>query len=187
MTDWWVDVPAPRPMPAARRAAERSMIATLDATTAPSLRTRLAGWTGSGGPGRSRRPLVLGVGALVAVAATGAGVVLFTQDDVTDLSVVRCHTTLEAGDGADIAGTSTLLAYEFVGDDPSIRDAVAACARLWRAGVLRLGEPEAQPPVMSDEQPVPELTLCVTAEGMAAVFPGDQLDCASLGLPGPGA
>ena len=168
MTDWWVDVPAPRPMTTLRRQAEHRELAAL-----PAVPARL----------RAGRPLFAAATGLSLVAVTAAGVVIFGQDDVTDTELVQCHTTLEPGSGADFTGTSVMLATED-GSDAGIDDAVGTCATLWRQGVLRAGEDAQEPVDPPADEDVPPLTLCVTELGQAAVFPGEAVDCASLGLLG---
>lgn len=172
MKDWWVDVPAPRALPAARRVAERAQLVAL-----------------VGAPVRSRvgRPLVLAAGGLALASATGAAFAFFGPGVASDRSQVQCHTTVEAARGVDFAGTGVELRSPIeLGAGTraeSVREAVGTCAELWRQGVLQLGEPGAQGPTGRVEE-VPPLTACLTEDGVAAVFPTNRDVCESLGLRG---
>lgn len=172
MNDWWVDVPAERAMPAARRAAERAQLEALATRPARS---------------RSRGPILLAAGGLALASATGAAFAVFGSDQATNRLEVRCHTTVEVARGVDFAGVGFEMrdaVEQGAGiSGVSIDRAITECADLWRQGVLRPGAPNAMP-LTNEVEEVPPLTACLTEDGIAAVFPTELDVCASLGLRG---
>ncbi|WP_353952279.1 hypothetical protein V6K52_02205 [Knoellia sp. S7-12] len=127
----------------------------------------------------ARRWMVVGGVAAAGVALAGAAVVTGTFSKAEDKSLVRCHTTTDLGRGKDFAGTSTSVGNA-QGLIPIDR-ALESCADLWRQGVLTLGAAQPSGPRGSDAA-VPELVGCVDPDGFAAVFPGREGLCSSLGL-----
>ncbi len=127
----------------------------------------------------ARRWMVVGGVAAAGVAVAGAALATGTFSGAEDQSLVRCHTTTDLGRGSDFAGTSTSIGNA-QGLIPIDR-ALESCGDLWRQGVLQLGAAQPSGPSGSDA-PVPELVGCVDPDGFAAVFPGREGLCTSLGL-----
>jgi hypothetical protein len=123
----------------------------------------------------SRTAFAVGTASL-AVATMGAGAAYIAFAPATDHTVVHCYTA--QGTAAQDLGTDTNYQQD--------ADAIAACTTLWRAGILQLGKPQAQPQQgpgpLPQDLPVPALVAC-TVHGEAAVFPGDPTTCQRLGLP----
>lgn len=130
----------------------------------------------------TRRPRVRWVAAVAVagVAVTAAAVAGDVFGAAADRSLARCHSTTDLGRGDDFAGTATASADSngIVTTDRAIE----ACAELWRQGVLTAGASRPGAPDPALGAPVPALVGCVDSDGFAAVFPGRQDLCASLGL-----
>ncbi|MGL5864056.1 MAG: hypothetical protein ACRCY9_22665 [Phycicoccus sp.] len=131
-------------------------------------------------PGASRRRTwVVGGVAAAGVAAAGAAVVSGTFSTAQDRSLVRCHTTTDLGNSEEFDGTSVAAAD--ADGVVTLDRAVEACADLWRQGVLTADAVQPNPPGGPDAV-VPDLVGCVDPDGVAAVFPGRDGLCESLGL-----
>lgn len=138
---------------------------------------------------RGKRILLSGL--VAAVAVSGAAIAL--QQPVTDKSSVACLARAELN-GSQFPGTTATLGEGTRVGEPSTRrnpmpieDALALCKDLWAQNVLDSKSPggTAHPSLYdrSFSHPVPNpLTVCVLQDGRAAVIPGDQEVCASLGL-----
>jgi len=137
----------------------------------------------SGGAARRSKGVPKAVGLIAAVGlASGLAVAHQVLAPATDRSLARCHTTVDLGRGDDFAGTSVSVAdAEGI---VTIKRAVEACAGLWEQGVLVQGAQTAGQPNPQLKAEAPALVGCVDPDGVAAVFPGGQGLCASLGLPG---
>jgi hypothetical protein len=133
---------------------------------------------------------ILLAGVAVALVATGGAAL--TQLPVTDKSSILCFARAELN-GHQFPGTTvTLLAGAKPGepkpDNPvPIEDALAACRDIWAQHVLDPNAPSggADPKLFDSNfsYPVPDpLTVCVLDDGRAAVIPGDEKVCGSLGL-----
>jgi hypothetical protein len=133
---------------------------------------------------------VLVAGVAVALVATGGAVLM--QLPVTDKSSILCFARAELN-GHQFPGTTvTVLAGARPGeqkpDNPvPIEDALAACRDIWAQHVLDPNVPNGTAdPKLFDRTfsyPVPDpLTVCVLDDGRAAVMPGDEKICGSLGL-----
>lgn len=112
---------------------------------------------------------------------SAAAYVTLKPAPATDTSQVHCYARASlSSDGQGANGTEigpgTALSPGLV----PIRDAVAACAAMWRIGVLPDPRHYTQPDAA---HPVPALVGCVLPEGTAAIFPGPADTCARLGLP----
>ncbi|MBT2248826.1 hypothetical protein JHV56_08975 [Arthrobacter sp. BHU FT2] len=137
---------------------------------------------------KGKRIALAGIaGALV---ATGGAALM--QLPVTDKSSVLCFARAELN-GHQFPGTTvTVLAGARPGepkpDNPvPIEDALAACRDIWAQHVLDPNSTSgAADPKLFDRTfsyPVPDpLTVCVLDDGRAAVIPGDEGICGSLGL-----
>jgi hypothetical protein len=137
--------------------------------TAPRSRAKLLAATGVG-------VCVLGGGATAAYSA-------ISQAHVTDHAVARCYSSDVYVSGDDFPGT-TIAEPDSKDGHGSVTSALEGCAAVWRAGILRIGANGATAaPVESNNFPVPHLFACVMPNGQAAVFPGTQETCATLGLP----
>jgi hypothetical protein len=130
-------------------------------------------------------------GVAVALAVSGAAVVL--QMPVTDKSSIACFARAELN-GNQFPGTTATLGEGTRVDEPStqrnpipIEDALALCRDLWAQHAFDPKSPNGMAhPSLYDRSfsyaiPNP-LTLCVLSDGRAAVIPGDEDVCASLGL-----
>ncbi|MBO1268022.1 hypothetical protein [Arthrobacter cavernae] len=138
---------------------------------------------------KSKRILLSGVA--VALVATGAAAVM--QLPVTDKSSVLCFARAELH-GNQFPGTTVVLGEGARPGEPAPRnpipigDALAVCSDMWAQHVLdantpngSAGGPGRHDPTFSHPVPNP-LTVCVLNDGRAAVIPGDEKVCGSLGL-----
>jgi len=138
---------------------------------------------------KGKRILLSGV--VAAVAVSGAAIAL--QQPVTDKSSVACLARAELS-GNQFPGTTAVLGEGTRVGEPStqrnpvpIEDALALCRDLWAQHALDSDSPNGMAhPNLYDRSfsyPVPNpLTVCVLKDGRAAVIPGDEGVCASLGL-----
>ncbi len=138
---------------------------------------------------RGKRVLLSGV--VAAVAVSGAAIAL--QQPVTDKSSIACFARAELS-GNQFPGTTAVLGEGTKVGEPStqrnpipIEDALALCRAMWAHHGLDPDSPNgmAHPSLYnrSSSYPVPDpLTVCVLNDGRAAVIPGDESVCASLGL-----
>ncbi|HEY3575719.1 MAG TPA: hypothetical protein VGK98_18075 [Arthrobacter sp.] len=134
---------------------------------------------------------ILLAGIVVALVATGGAVVM--QLPVTDKSSIDCFARAELH-GNQFPGTTVVLGEGTQIGEPStqrnpipIEDALAACRHVWAQHVLDPDAPDGRThPSRRDRSssyPVPNpLTVCVLSDGRAAVIPGDEKVCDSLGL-----
>jgi hypothetical protein len=134
---------------------------------------------------------ILLAGVAVALVATGGAVVM--QLPVTDKSSIDCFARAELH-GSRFPGTTVVLGEGTRVGEPStqrnpipIEDGLAACRVVWAQHVLDPDAPDGRThPSLRDRgssYPVPDpLTVCVLSDGRAAVIPGDEKVCASLGL-----
>lgn len=138
---------------------------------------------------KGKRILLSGVA--VALVATGGAAVM--QLPVTDKSSILCFarpelhgnqfpgTTVVLGEGTRVCESSTQR------HPIPIEDALAACRDVWAQHLLDPDAPNGRShPSQYDRSfshPVPHpLTVCVLTDGRAAVIPGDEKVCGSLGL-----
>lgn len=165
-------IPSPRSMPAARRQEVRQLLETAVASPTDVASSR---W-------RSRS-FAIGAGAALALAGGTAAAAYVTFAPATDKSAVRCYTDMTLGNGSDFHGTTVAVAGPDGTGPASIDDALAACTRVWRDGVITMGATNAQGPAREGSvYPVPPLSACVAEDGVAIVFPGEGV-CARLGVP----
>lgn len=133
---------------------------------------------------------ILLAGVAVALVATGGAAVM--QLPVTDKSSILCFARAELH-GNEFPGTSVTVLEGARPGEPAprnpvpIEDALAACRDVWAQHVLDPDAPNGSAhPSLYDRSfsyPVPDpLTVCVLNDGRAAVIPGDENVCASLGL-----
>jgi hypothetical protein len=134
---------------------------------------------------------ILLAGVVVAVAVSGAAIAL--QMPVTDKSSIACFARAERN-GNQFPGTTAVLGEGTKVGEPStqhnpipIEDALAVCRVMWAHHGLDPDSPNgmAHPSLYdpSSSYPVPNpLTVCVLPDGRAAVIPGDEDVCGSLGL-----
>ena len=135
---------------------------------------------------KGKRILLSGVA--VALVATGGAAVM--QLPVTDKSSVVCFARAELH-GNQFPGTTAVLGVPSTRERPDstimIEDALSLCRDTWAQHLL---DPSATNggahPSLYDRSfsyPIPDpLTVCVLHDGRAAVIPGDQKVCGSLGL-----
>lgn len=138
---------------------------------------------------KGKRILLSGVA--VALVATGGAAVM--QLPVTDKSSIACFARAELS-GNQFPGTTAVLGEGTRVGEPStqrnpipIEDALALCRDMWAHHGLDPDSPNGRPhPSLYDRNasyPIPNpLTVCVLNDGRAAVIPGDEKVCASLGL-----
>ena len=151
-------------LPAPRREAARRQLEELVARSA-----RIRG---------RRGPLTIAAAAAVVVISTfAAGVIAYHP--VTDKGLARCFTIVKLGASPDYY--ATVADPGKPGTPGQVRDAHAGCAKLYRIGMLKKGQP-VLPPTRNRSYPVPPLAICVWHDGTAAVFPGPPETCARLGL-----
>ena len=135
---------------------------------------------------RRRRAAVIAAGALL-IAGTGVGTAAafgaFSAKP-TDRSTAYCYGTAQLTDDP-----AARIEFAVAGNDPNGTpgDAAAAaldiCAAYWRAGVLDgSGPPRTDVVPGTGDALVPDLVACVLPTGQLAVFPGDRLTCARLGV-----
>lgn len=131
-------------------------------------------------PRRIRR---LTAGVVGAAVLGGGGVLAYAQlasPGVTDTTSVRCYQS------ANVNSNYTQFSRDDgAGGPPShMTDAVAACGRLYREGLLPAMFTGKHPGkvTLATNDPVPPLVACVWPTGIAAVFPA-PVTCARLGLP----
>lgn len=134
---------------------------------------------------------ILLAGVAVGLVVTGAAVAL--QMPVTDKSSIQCFARAELNGNQFPGTTVTLGEGTRVGEPPvqrnpiPIEDALAACRDVWAQRGLDPNSPNGRwHPSLHDPSssyPIPDpLTVCVLNDGRAAVIPGDESVCASLGL-----
>jgi hypothetical protein len=137
---------------------------------------------------KGKRILLSGIA--VALVATGGAAVM--QLPVTDKSSILCFARAELN-GNQFPGTTVSLAEgarpgEPAPDNPvPVEDALAVCRDVWAQHILDPDAPNGSAhPALYDRSfsyPVPDpLTVCVLDDGRAAVIPGDEKVCGSLGL-----
>ncbi|RAM37214.1 hypothetical protein [Arthrobacter globiformis] len=134
---------------------------------------------------------ILLAGVAIALVATGGAVIM--QLPVADKSSIDCFARAELH-GSRFPGTTVVLGEGTRVGEPStqrnpipIEDALAACRHVWAQHVLDPDAPDGRThPSLRDgssSYPVPDpLTVCVLNDGRAAVIPGDEKVCGSLGL-----
>lgn len=161
--------PGTRSMPAATQRAARVMLE--DAVGHGGVSSR--GWT-------RHSILAASLGAAVLVGGgTAAAYVTLRPAPVTDKSVVHCYAKASLTGGPSV-GTDIGMPGRAPDSGPvPIQHAVAACAAMWRSGVLPDSHKYAQSQV---SYAVPPLAGCTLPDGTAAVFPGRTGTCARLGL-----
>lgn len=135
---------------------------------------------------KGKRILLSGV--VAAVAVSGAAIAM--QQPVTDKGSVACFARAELN-GNSFPGATVIVGVPSTADRPDstimIEDALSVCRDVWAQNQLDPDDPDggAHPglhdPSFSHPVP-PELTVCVLKDGRAAVIPGDENVCASLGL-----
>lgn len=138
---------------------------------------------------KGKRILLSGVA--IALVATGGAAVM--QLPVTDKSSIACFARAELH-GNQFPGTTAVLGEGTRVGEPStqrnpilIEDALALCRAVWAHHGLDPDSPNGRThPSLHDRTssfPIPNpLTVCVLSDGRAAVIPGDEKVCASLGL-----
>ncbi|MGL4745074.1 MAG: hypothetical protein ACRCXL_11885, partial [Dermatophilaceae bacterium] len=133
-------------------------------------------------PDIRRRTWIVGGVAAAGVAVAGGAVVSGTFSTAPDRSLVRCHTTTDLGRSEEFDGTSVAAAD--ADGVVTLDRAVAACADLWRQGVLTAdaAQPDGPGEPGAPDAVVPDLVGCVDPDGFAAVFPGRDGLCVNLGL-----
>jgi hypothetical protein len=128
------------------------------------------------------------VGGLIVGGGVAAAVVSLQPQNPSVRDVARCYSQVSTDFSSSFPGTEVSIAQRL---DPSTRatdstdtdvpsQVVSLCAASWRLGWSR-GGPGSAP--ASDDNPVPALVVCVLPSGEAAVFPGNETTCKSLGLP----
>jgi hypothetical protein len=167
------NLPAERPLP---HADERRLL----------LERQVTGASPAGSRRRFPVRMVVaatGVSVLLVGGTAAASFVAFRAPSQPPVDGTRCYTVASLEGGDDFAGTTVARA---TAADSTRTDAAAVelCADLWRQGFLRAGAPGLLDPTGgATDLPVPPLTACTLDNGIAAVFPGDEHLCTSLGLP----
>ena len=119
----------------------------------------------------ARTKVIAGAIALVVCGAGGLAIANQTSTParVTDLTRVHCYSRISTDFTVRFPGI-TLDGAQSGTSEPG-RDPVAACAGLWREGLLGAGST------------VPALVACVLPSGIAAVYPGRAGTCQQVKLP----
>jgi hypothetical protein len=125
-----------------------------------------------------------GLTATLALTASFAGVGIAAATDllgptpVTNLAVAHCYTLDQVtANGTDVAAVGA------PGSVAQVDDALGTCQMLWRDGFLAAGAPRAIRVIGPiTVHAVPSLVVCTMPNGTAAVFPGDDATCRTLGL-----
>jgi hypothetical protein len=126
-----------------------------------------------------QRPAVLAaLMAIITLSTAGAAIAVVASHTVTNRAQARCYAVADTSsqDFTTIAQASTSLT------PAEVRNALGVCQELYRIGMLVKGHPVMRPPFKSARN-APPLVACVWRDGTAAVFPGRQGTCATLGLP----
>lgn len=135
---------------------------------------------------KGKRILLSGVA--IALLATGGALVM--QMPVTDKSSIACLARAELH-GNNFPGTTMVLGVPSTAERPDstimIEDALSLCRAAWAQNAIDPNDPDgrAHPSLYdpSSSHPVPSpLTVCVLQDGRAAVIPGDERVCGTLGL-----
>jgi hypothetical protein len=175
------DVPAARPVPAARRAADMSLLAGIAASPGRQPRISRRGWT-----------TAAVAACAVAACGTASAIVFLPAQPARVHDSARCYLRASTDFGDSFPGTTIAMAIAVPhGQPPPSKppavnvpaQAISVCGALWRQGFLRPGAARIARPAPGTHDPVPPLVACVLPSGQAAVFPGTTHTCARLGLP----
>lgn len=167
--------PAPRALPPEHREAMREMLVE-------HARARLPWWR------RHTRGAAVGAGAMALVLAGGAASAYVAFKPASDTHSVYCYSvaSLDGGEQSRtrLAQASASSPGSSASEASPVTKPVAACASLWRQGVL-VKDSDLRPDAAGtrSEHQVPPLVACTLDEGVAAVFPGGPQTCEELGLP----
>ena len=149
------------------------------------LEERILGRAARSDRNRRRRQLVIAAGAVVAVAATGIGAVVFATSEMREVTTY-CYASADLSSLSTQVGTPTDIRDDDGNVVPSaVADAVDKCAAVWRIGFFaNNGVPLDDGKVYA----VPDLQLCMRPDGVPAVLPRTDLTvtarafCDGLGL-----
>jgi hypothetical protein len=169
------DLPAERYMPPARLQARQQAVERFAKAPAPRRRvTRV-----------TARVVALVAGILVLVmGGTAVAYVAFMPATVPVANQTRCYTKASVGEGDDFYGTTVGQALSAGSNARKAEAAVDICSSLWRQGILKLDSKQVGFPAENrTDYLVPSLVACRLENGIAAVFPGDEMTCSRLGLP----
>jgi len=135
---------------------------------------------------RQRQRVLIWVSAFVVVTgvATTGATVLLQERSVDNTAIVHCYSsTSQNADGTYPGSSATIADGNGRGQ---ARDALALCTAMWEQGVFETGfDPTTFDPTAPTSEPgaVPELQVCVLADGSAAVVPGKSASvCQTVGL-----
>lgn len=137
-----------------------------------------------------RRRVAIVVPAVIGVLVLTAGALVVAHSTVSDKSAVTCVARAEKNFWGEMPGTrvTMLNADSADGSDGPvpINDALATCSDLWAQHLLDASIPSGvnhDPVDRAFSYPVPSpLSVCVMSDGTAAVIPGPESACASLGF-----
>jgi len=171
-------VPGERPFPSQRRADVKRML--MDEVRA-SKRHR---W---------RKPVAIGVGAVLASASVAAGSYVgfrapthtYTSYCFNRQSLNTSHATQNAVVHQEQSWVAKLTGSSAKSGPmkQTVDESVALCRLDWSNGIIRRNQPPAANPQPGAQLPVPRLVACTMDNGSVAVYPGDHHTCRKLGLP----
>ncbi len=135
---------------------------------------------------RQRLLAVSSVFVALAVGGAATAAVVLAPEKPSNVHVGRCYwepstdTSKSDFPGSLIAGAESRKGWK-----PDLAAQIDdMCADLWQSGFFQVGSPGAHSalPASGQVYPVPVLTPCVLPNGDAAVFPGGDDTCGTLGF-----
>ena len=136
-----------------------------------------------------RGPLLIAASVAVVAAGTSAGAYAYVArtQSLTNKGWARCYAVASLSAGPQSFTSIAVATLALSGRPGQMTDARDMCASLWNQGFIHAGPQGAGAPSAAPSPganyPVPPLVTCVLADGTAAVFPGSESTCTTLGLP----
>ena len=121
-----------------------------------------------------------GIGILSVGAMSFAGTAILAPSKVSNEGIVHCLESHERGVNGKIKETMATVSVGSSGRG-RVADATALCTTMWKQGVFQPGYDASNVTNTPGEVPA-HLSVCVEADGSAAVVPGTTEVCAGLGL-----
>ncbi len=158
----------------------------------PAAATPLGGRPGRRRRGRGlRRHRRLTVAGVVAVVLAGGGTayaVRHISSTPPASNSLYCYSEVSSDQGDNAPRVGAMVAAGTLPNGTTlgsglIDDPVRVCGNLYRQGALKLGVARLPGPItLATDDPVPQLTACVRADGTVAVEPGGPAVCAAVGM-----
>jgi hypothetical protein len=140
-----------------------------------------------------RRPLAVGVGAVLAGVTVAAGSYAtfrapthtFTSYCFNSQSLDTSHATQNAVLYKEKSLASKVASgqLDHGPQRQTVAQSVSLCRLDWSSGIIRRHQPPAADPDPGADLPVPRLIACTLDNGSVAIYPGDPHTCRKLGLP----